>query len=184
MTVLKPLRMNADEFLIWAMDQPGRYELAEGEVVAMAPECVGHARTKNATLRSLERVIAVVRLDCEAFPDGMAVRIDDRTILEPDASVRCGDRLHADAIDFSDPVVVVEVLSSTTRAYDLGSKVEAYFRLASIRHYLIVKTDTRSVIHHSRAGDGTIVTRIVTEGILDLDPPGISIATNEIFRSS
>lgn len=184
MTVLKPLRMSADEFLIWAMDQSGRYELAEGEVVAMAPERAGHARTKNAALRSLERAIEVAQLNCEAFPDGMAVRIDDRTILEPDASVRCGGRLDADAIEFSDPVVVVEVLSPTTRAYDLGGKVEAYFRLASVRHYLIVKTDTRSVIHHSRVGDGTIVTRIVTEGILDLDPPGISIATNEIFRFS
>jgi Uma2 family endonuclease len=37
--------MTVDEFLAWGEEQPGRYELVAGEVAAMAPEQVRHART-------------------------------------------------------------------------------------------------------------------------------------------
>ena len=47
MTALTKLRMNVDEFLAWAVDQPGRYELFRGEVYAMSPETAGHADTKG-----------------------------------------------------------------------------------------------------------------------------------------
>jgi Uma2 family endonuclease len=98
--------------------------------------------------RALGDEVAAAGLPCQVFPDGMAVRIDDGT----DASVRCGPKLPEEAVQFSDPVVVVEVLSPSTRAQDTGAKLEAYFRLPSVRHYLIVNTATRSVIHHARRG--------------------------------
>lgn len=31
-------RMDVDEFIAWAIDRPGRYELEDGRVLAMAPE--------------------------------------------------------------------------------------------------------------------------------------------------
>ncbi|MEM6489924.1 MAG: Uma2 family endonuclease [Pseudomonadota bacterium] len=173
--------MTADEFLVWAMDQPGRHELADGEVVAMAPERVAHAEAKAAIWLAMRNAIRSAGLRCQALPDGVSLRVDEATVFEPDASLRCGDPLPKDAIEFSDPVVVVEVLSQSTRAYDLGGKLEAYFRLASVRHYLIVKTDTRTIIHHARAEDGSISTRIVSEGSLTLDPPGIAFPTAEVF---
>ena len=182
MTLPKPLRMSADEFLVWAMDQPdGRYELASGEVVAMAPERAAHARAKLAVARALGDAVRGAALPCQVFPDGMAVRVDDATVYEPDATVRCGPWLDDDAVEFSDPVVVVEVLSPSTRARDAGAKLEDYFRLPSVRHYLLLRTDRRSAIHHVRGEDGTIATAIVTEGDLRLDPPGITIALEVVF---
>ena len=92
MTIAIPKeKMTADEFIAWAMNQPsGRYELAAGEVVAMAPERAAHARAKGAVFRALGDVVAAKGLQCEALPDGMAVRIDDATVYEPDAAMRCG----------------------------------------------------------------------------------------------
>ena len=185
MTLPKPLRMSADEFLAWAMDQPeGRYELASGEVVAMAPERAAHALAKAEAWRALRRAIRDGGLPCQAFPDGMAVRIDDGTVYEPDATVRCGPRLDDDAVEFSDPVIVVEVLSPSTRARDAGAKLEDYFRLPSVRHYLLLRTDTRSAIHHARSKDGVITTAIVSRGELRLDPPGIAIALEAVFAET
>ena len=68
---------------------------------------------------------------------------------------------------------MVEVLSPSSLARDSGAKLEDYFRLPSVRHYLIVKTENRTIIHHARGADGIILTRIVHEGPLLLDPPGI-----------
>ena len=114
MTLPKPLRMTADEFLAWAMEQEGRFELASGEVVAMAPERAAHARAKLAVARALGDAIRDGNLPCEAFTDGMAVRVDDATVHQPDASLRCGGPLDDDTVEFSDPVVLAEVLSPST----------------------------------------------------------------------
>ena len=64
MTALTKPRMNVDEFLSWAVDQPGRYELFRGEVYAMSPETVGHAKVKGAVYAALLAAVGV-----GAFPD-------------------------------------------------------------------------------------------------------------------
>ena len=159
----------------------GRFELDNGAVVAMAPERIGHGRAKNRTLRALEAAIAARGLACEAHPDGATVRIDVRTVYEPDALVRCGPPLPADAIEVIDPIIVVEVVSPSSRGIDRGVKLASYFSLPSVRHYLIVDTDKRVVIHHRRDEEGQIGVRIFHDGPLTLDPPGLTIEVQDIF---
>lgn len=172
----------ADAFIAWAMDQPdGRFELENGAVVAMAPERVGHGRAKNRALRALETAIAALGLGCEAHPDGATVRIDDRTVYGPDGLVRCGPPLPEDAIEVSDPVVVVEVVSPSSRGIDSGVKLAGYFSLPSVRHYLVVDTERRVVLHHRRGEDGGIAVRICSGGSIALDPPGLSVAVADIL---
>jgi Uma2 family endonuclease len=170
-------RMTSDEFIAWAMGQPetGHYELVAGEVVAMAPERSAHALTKAQIWRRMAEAVEADRLPCQVFPDGMAVELDEHTVYEPDALVRCGAPLPADAIKLNDPVIIVEVLSPSMRARDSGAKLEDYFRLPSLRHYLIVKTENRTIIHHARGAEGIILTRIVREGPVVLEPPGITL---------
>lgn len=168
-------RMTSDEFIAWAMEQGGRYELVAGEIVAMAPERAAHARVKAHIWRRMTEAIETANLPCEAYPDGMAVEIDDDITYEPDASVRCGAPLPADALKLRDPIIVVEVLSPSSRARDAGAKLADYFRLPSVRHYLVVRTEDRTVIHHARSDDGAIATRIVRDAPIMLDPPGIML---------
>jgi Uma2 family endonuclease len=118
-------------------------------------------------------------LDCEVYPDGMALEVDQHTTYEPDAMVRCGPPLPDDAIKVLDPLIVVEVLSPTSRARDTGAKLADYFRMPSLQHYLIVRTEDRSVIHHARGADGAIATRIIRGGPIRLDPPGVAITLAE-----
>lgn len=176
-------RMTARAFIDWAMQQPEgqRYELVAGEVVAMAPERAGHSRVKHRVAVALEGAIARAALHCEVFPDGLSVRIDESTVYEPDALVRCGKPIDDDATEIGDPIIVIEVLSPTTRSRDAGTKLEDYFRLASVRHYLIVSTVRRSVIHHERMPAGEIRTRILHDGDLLLDPPGLSLPIAACF---
>ena len=78
MSAAAPTRMTADEFIAWAMEQPEgkRYELVAGEVVAMAPERAAHGRMKGRMYARLAEAIRTAKPGCEAFPDGMAVRVD------------------------------------------------------------------------------------------------------------
>jgi Uma2 family endonuclease len=73
----------------------------------------------------------------------------------------------------------VEVLSPGTASVDTGAKLAGYFRLASVQHYLLVRPTRREVVHHRRVADG-ILTRIVHEGVILLDPPGIRLTLDEI----
>jgi Uma2 family endonuclease len=178
----KQNEFTADEFIAWALEQPaGRFELDSGVVVAMAPERVSHGRAKSQAWLALRLAIAARGLGCEAFPDSATVRIDDRTVYEPDALVRCGPALPGNAIEVNDPVIVVEVVSPSSRGIDKGAKLASYFSLPSVRHYLIVDTDKRVVIHHHLVEEGRIESRFLREGPLTLDPPGLTIEVQDIF---
>jgi Uma2 family endonuclease len=169
--------MTSDEFIAWAMEQPEgeRYELFAGKVVRMAPERSVHALAKFGVARRLAEAVERDGLACTVYLDGMVVEIDATTTYEPDALVRCGTAVSPDTVKLTDPVVVVEVLSPSTRARDHADKLIDYFRLESVQHYLIVRTEDRVIVHHARNADGSILTRIVREGVLQFDPPGLTV---------
>jgi Uma2 family endonuclease len=181
--ISSPPRMTVDQFLAWLEGGPegARYELVAGEVVAMAPERAAHARLKARIWRALDDQIVARELSCEALPDGMTIKIDEHTAYEPDAVLHCAAPLADDALLVPQPVVVVEVLSPTTKEHDAGAKLADYFRLPSVRHYLLARTGRPTVIHHRRGDDGSIATRIVTAGTLELDPPGVALELARIY---
>lgn len=173
--------LSRQEYQRWVEQQPrGRYERVGGVVHAMAPERWVYARIKANVWQALRHAILSTGLTCQAAPDGMTVEIDDDTDYEPDALVNCGAPIPDDAIAAPNPVVVVEVLSPSTRSVDNGGKLADYFRVPSIQHYLLVRTQRQEVIHHRRTGD-RIETRIIGEGDIHLDPPGIRIALGDLY---
>jgi Uma2 family endonuclease len=176
-------RMTSDEFLAWAMQRPEgeRWELVGGELVGMSPERSAHALVRARVWRALDDAIRARGLGCTAYPDGMAVEIDDATVYEPDALVRSGEPLDRDAVKITDPLIVVEVLSPSSQARDAGAKLADYARMTSLRHYLLVDIKTRAVVHHHIGEAADIHTRVLREGSLDLDPPGIRLELADLF---
>jgi Uma2 family endonuclease len=173
----RPKRMTADEFLAWAVDLPKgeRYELDCGELVSMSPERVRHTAVKGMIFRRLAEALEHAGADCRTYTDGLSVRIDERTVYEPDVTVQCGPPPADDDVVIDNPLIVVEVSSPSSRSLDTGRKLDGYFRLSSLRHYLIVKTEDSAIIHHRRDEAGAIATRLVRDGRIELDPPGITI---------
>ncbi len=183
MDAAQKARMTANEFIAWSMDQPKerRYELADGEVIQMASQRVRHALVKGRVFEEFAAAVRQAGLGCQVFPDGMAIRVDDNTVYEPDAAVRCGKPLGDDIVVYDDPVIVVEILSPSTRGVDTGLKVAGYLRLPSVMHSLIVHAGRGEVIHHARQADGSIKTGVVTSGPLHLASPGITLDIAALF---
>ena len=187
-TALK--QMTVDEFLIWAEGREERWELHDGVPVmisdlpmAMSPERLAHTRAKGTAIIALVDALKKTGLPCEAFTDGLAVKIDARTSFEPDASVACGPRRPEDTIVVSDLIIVVEVLSPNTAAIDHGRKLSGYFSLPSVQHYLILDPERRVVIHHKRNQCDAIETRVLSDGVVRLEPPGFEVAVGALFPS-
>ena len=174
--------LDRGEYHRWAANQPrGRHERVAGTIVAMAPERVAHVRVKARVWQALDRAIRAAGLPCEALADGITVEIGDDTDYEPDAVVNCGERIGGNAVAAPNPVVVVEVLSPSTQSIDTGAKLTDYLSLPSVRHYLIVRADRRAVIQHQRNDDGVIETRLISAGVVAMDPPGIHIKIEDFY---
>jgi Uma2 family endonuclease len=148
---------------------------------AMPAERTQHAKVKFAVQTALLRGIRKAGLPCHMLPDGVGVRISTHVAFEPDASIHCGPELPGDALEVPNPVVLVEVASPSTRKTDETVKLDGYFSLASVEHYLIVDPDGPPVDHYRRHADGTPLRSIVHEGALTLSPPGIELTVAELF---
>jgi Uma2 family endonuclease len=174
------IRMSRKEYRAWAEQQDiGRYERVNGEVAAMAPKRISHARVKARVWQALDRAIRIAGIPCEALPDGITVEVGDSD-YQPDAIVQCGP-LDPNGTTADSPCILVEVLSPATSNVERAWKLQEYFRLPSLHHYLIVWADKPQIAHHWRADDSGIETRTVTSGEIVLDPPGITISVAEIY---
>ena len=176
--------MTVGEFLPWAKQQPERWELLDGVPMAMSPERVIHGDTKYRAARAFDAAIANARVQCRFVLDSAAVRVDARNSYQPDLLVYCGEPVAGDAIEVPNPVIVVEVLSPGNALTDLRDKLQGYFRVVAIQHYLIIDPDKRLVIHHARSADDAIGTRIITSGQISLDPPGLLLTIADFFTSA
>jgi Uma2 family endonuclease len=174
-------RMTTTEFLAWADTQDqDKFELFEGEIIAMEPERVGHATAKLSAVNALAAAIKTAGLPCQAFVDALGVKISDDTTYIPDALVNCGPPLPVDAMLAANPVVVVEVLSPSTRHIDKSTMLADYFTIPTLHHYLIVDLKKHVVLHYRRHDHGMLV-HAIKDGLIRLDPPGITIAAAELF---
>jgi Uma2 family endonuclease len=173
--------MTVDEFLATAEEREGRWEIEDGLAYAMAPERLDHARVKLAAVIALSNAIRRAGLPCEAVTDSVAVRITARTAYQPDALVYCGERLPPEAREVPAPVIVVEVLSPSTALHDAHRKFVGYFSRPGVAHYLTINPRDKSLAHFRRAGGGVIETRVLYDGLLRLDPPGLELDVAELF---
>jgi Uma2 family endonuclease len=180
MTALAQRRITADEYLARVDDAGPRTELVDGIVISVAPERVAHNQTKFRLAKALDAAIARAELPCVAYPDGMSVRTSSERVREPDACVQCGRQPAADATELDAPVIVFEVVSPSTATVDAVEKLDEYFRVPSIRHYVIVHAEARIVVHHRREAEG-VATRTHRDGVLRLDPPGLELPIEALF---
>ena len=172
----------ADEFIAWALEQPtGRFELDNGTVVAMAPERASHATAKGNAFMALRNAISARGLACQAFPDGLSVRIDDRTVYEPDAP-SAADR---DWPGTRSRPTTRSSSSRSSRRRAGGSTGAQSSQATSCCRACGTSSDRRCrkrvVIHNHRGDEGRIEVRILHDGSLMLDPPGLTVEVPDIF---
>jgi Uma2 family endonuclease len=176
-----PNTMTVDEFLLWAEEQEGRWELHDGVAKRITPERADHLRTKGEAFVAPTFASRRAGCDCEVFGSGPGVQVDERTVYAPNGAVVHGPKLPDDAILLVNLIVVVEVLSPSTAALDHGRKLSGYFSLASVQHHLILDPDRCVAIHHKRGESDAIETRVLTGGVARLDPPGFEVAVEAMF---
>jgi Uma2 family endonuclease len=115
-----------------------RHEYLRGEVYAMAGGTPSHARLAMAIGVALSNALS--GRPCSVFGSDLRVRISATDLSTyPDISVVCG-KLEHDEIDpdaATNPILIIEVLSDSTEAYDRGQKFAHYRQIPSLREYVL-----------------------------------------------
>jgi Uma2 family endonuclease len=133
-------KLTPEEYFAWEAQQEVKHEYFDGEVFAMSGGTTEHSRISLNITTLLD--IHLGEGDCQIFNSDVRVKIQDsEKYTYPDASVTC-DRRDRETNQFiSYPCLIVEVLSSSTEAYDRGNKFELYRRSSSLREYALVSVD-------------------------------------------
>jgi Uma2 family endonuclease len=100
--------------------------------------------------------------DSKVYPSDMKVLLPgSRKFFYPDVSVVCGETQFADEQRdvILNPVLVVEVLSDSTEAFDRGRKFSSYQQIESLREYLLVSQGEFVVEHYLRQEAGWFYTK-------------------------
>ena len=150
-TVAAQTYFTPEEYIALERKAHFKSEYFDGHIIAMSGASRQHNRI---TLDiSTELNLQLRGKDCEVFSSDMRVRSGDSdAYFYPDVVVVCGKQeFEDDVLDtLLNPILVVEVLSPSTEAYDRGEKFARYKQLASLQEYLLVSQDSVRVEHHRR----------------------------------
>ena len=155
-------RMGVEEFLLWEDGTDRRHELVDGHPIAMAP-------TKEA--HGVVMVNAIVAIDQRLKPPCRAVAeagiaVDDANLYIADVAVTCSPTSPQGLL--REPVLVVEVLSPSTRGFDLGVKADDYSTMPSMREIWLIDSERRWVRLWRRQGElWTVTLPIVGQGAFE-----------------
>jgi len=185
--------MTAAEFLAWDAGQTTRHEFVRGEVFAMAGGEDRNDTVAGNLYMSLRQHLRGT--PCRVYGSDVKLRVEAADcFFYPDLMVTCSAADMADRLVKREPVLVVEVLSPSTAAFDRGDKFAAYRQLPSLREVLLVDvqgqrcdlfrkgdTDGLWVLHPSAADDPLHLASVelqIPAAVLwaDLEPPAESAA--------
>lgn len=150
---LERRRMSADEFLAWEATQTERHEFVQGEVFAMT----GGRDRNNTVSGNLYMALRqhLAGSGCHVYASDLKLQVAAAdAFFYPDLMVTCSAADLADRLVKREPVLVVEVLSPSTEAFDRGDKFAHYRRLPSLREYLLVDVDRLRCDLYRKGGDG------------------------------
>lgn len=143
--------MSVEAFLTLEETSPVKHEYVAGEVFAMSGVTTRHNLINFNVARLLHA--AARQRGCRMFMADVVVRISDDRFYYPDVIVACGRASEVERV-ITDPTVVVEVTSPSTRSTDRREKLDAYQRMPSLRSYLIVEQRRRHVLVYTRDTGG------------------------------
>ncbi len=155
MSSLPSYYLSPEEYLSIERQAEYKSEYIDGVLYAMAGGSERHNLIAGNLITELN--IRLREAPCRVYPSDLKVRVPNpKRFFYPDVSVVCGDTQFAD--DEKDvilnPVLLVEVLSESTAAFDRGKKFQSYQQIESLQEYLLVSQDEPLVEHFLRQEDG------------------------------
>jgi Uma2 family endonuclease len=181
-----PFHMTVPEFLAWCPGDGQRWQLVDGEPMAMAPARIRHAAIQAevaALLRNhlLERGSRCAVLVAPGVVPHVRAGVNFRV---PDLGVTCTPQA-ANDLHLRDPVLLIEILSPSNER-ESWANVWAYTTIPSVREILVLHGETPRAELLRRGADGTWPQEPaqVLEGELALESIGFRAVLPALYRTA
>jgi Uma2 family endonuclease len=176
-------QMTLDQFMDWQDAHPeDKQEFCEGIPYAMTGARNSHVLVSLNLATALKTRLRGT--PCRAYGPDVNFRLEAADALfHPDVTVSCDPADHAAADAIRRPILVVEVLSDSTAAYDLGKKFRVYRQSETLREVVFIEPDTRRLEVYRKGNDGHWVLYDFT-GMADLELASLELRlpSHEIFE--
>lgn len=176
--------MSLAEFLVWDSPPNRHYELICGHPVAMAPPTAAHGTIVGNLAGSLFSSLSR-RHPCRAQIE-VGIRIPHRrdTWYQADIAVTCRPPA-AGEIAMPEPLIVVEVLSSSTENHDRKLKLPDYRLLPSVAEVVLIDSQRMYCEAHRRADGNLWFTDLLRdpEAVLKLDSIGLETSLEHLYAN-
>lgn len=176
-----PRLLTVEEFLQIDFGSDLKAELDRGVIEMMAGGSRTHARIQNNLLTYFR--VALRGSGCRPYGWDIKVRSHPMSVRYPDVTIDCGAPGDAGDDQFLHaPRVVIEVLSPSTRAKDLGVKLDEYRTIPSVETIAFVDPETERLRVYQRTGPESFNDTIFAgPAALDLPTLGVTMPHDEIF---
>ena len=177
--------INPEEYLTGEREDNIRHEYFAGEVFAMA----GASREHNQISTNIVRLLGNQLLEkpCSVFASDMKVKVKKKKKYSyPDIVVVCEKEEYEDEHNdvLLNPVVLIEILSDSTEAYDRGDKFSHYQDIPSFTEYILVSQYIFKMERFTRQPDNSWVYTIYQgkEDILSVETVDCALPLAEVYR--
>lgn len=176
--------LTPEEYLAWERKTDTKHEYVRGQIIAMSGASFRHnIITSNVTTALNNQLMSS---DCIVVASDMRVHAHpEASYFYPDVLIVCDEpRFEDNAFDtLLNPIVLVEVLSPSTEAYDRGEKFKHYQQITSLREYILVSQDAVHIEHYRRQETQWKLTEFRSlENILSLASIECDLSLADIYR--
>lgn len=186
MSAIPKRKFTIEEYIEFDKNNEGRWEYFDGEVIDMAGGSLNHNKIASNVSRVLGNKLE--GKGCLALPGDMRLKVPKALPYRyPDVVVVCGDPV-IETIQGQEmlvnPLLIVEVLSASTKGYDFDFKFTAYQSIESFREYLLIAQDRPHVTQYVRQGEGQWLRSDLEgmESMVKLVSVDCELTFNEIYR--
>lgn len=137
-----------EEYLIYEETSEFKNEYYNGEIFAMSGASIDHNRI--ITNLTVEFGNFFKNQSCEIFTSDMRLWIEAKKMFTyPDLMIVCDSpAFYPERRDtITNPLIIIEILSESTRNYDRGDKFMFYRSLPSFKEYILVDQYTTHIEH-------------------------------------
>lgn len=179
--------VSIEEYLELEANSDTKHEYYDGEIFAMAGETIEHNKICENTYGEL--YLKLKGKNCRPYVNDLRIAVKrDKLYTYPDISVFCGELQKTDdKFDTAtNPTVIIEVLSDSTKDYDRGSKFKFYRNIDQLQDYLLIDaTGIVGVEHFSKNQNGLWVLKEYKEleEMLYIQSIDTSLVLSDIYAS-
>src|SRR5215203_509668 len=176
---LKPYLV-IEDYLAGENDGEIRHEYIYGEVYARAGSSDRHNRISFNLAKKIDAKIDP-NGDCQVFMTDMKLQADEATFYYPDVFVACDK---PDPSFRREPILITEVLSTSTETIDRRKKLKVYRQIPTLREYVIASQDKMQLELYQKQSDGGWEKQIFTEAeeIIELKSVDLQLNLKKIFQ--